>query len=98
MNVYILDSSALIRYIDNEAGAERVEHILKACVAGTVQVQISALQWGEVAGNIRTRFGPTDQLRLLGTILPSEAKIYRRDRPASCQGSGIGGGSRDCIC
>ena len=73
--MYVLDSSALIRYLDNEAGADRVEEILKLCVAGTAGVVISAVQWGEVAGNIRRRFGPVEQVRLLGTTLPSEAEI-----------------------
>lgn len=75
MTVYVLDSSALIRYLDNEAGADRVEEILKVCIAGTAGVVISAVQWGEVAGNIRRRFGPVEQVRLLGTTLPSEAEI-----------------------
>jgi predicted nucleic acid-binding protein len=75
MTVYVLDSSAVLRYVDSEAGADRVNAILKICVAGRADVWISALQWGEVAGNIRKRFGATDQLRVLSTILPSEAEI-----------------------
>ncbi|HEY1896930.1 MAG TPA: PIN domain-containing protein, partial [Terracidiphilus sp.] len=75
MTVYVLDSSAVIRYIDSEAGAKRVNAILKECVDGRAAVCISALQWGEVAGNIRSRFGATDQLRILSTILPSEVEI-----------------------
>jgi PIN domain nuclease of toxin-antitoxin system len=31
---YVLDSSTIIRYIDNEPGADRVEEILIECVAG----------------------------------------------------------------
>ena len=75
MTAYVLDSSALLRYMDDEAGAERVEEILKACVAGQVSLSISALQWGEIAGNIRQRFGATDQLRILSAIAPSEVEI-----------------------
>lgn len=75
MTVYVLDSSAVIRYIDSEAGANRVNAILKGCVDGRATVCISALQWGEVAGNIRGRFGATEQLRILSTILPSEVEI-----------------------
>jgi predicted nucleic acid-binding protein len=75
MTAYVLDSSAVIRYIDDEPGAERLEEILKACVDGKAAVCISALQWGEVAGNIRGRFGATDQVRILSTILPSEVEI-----------------------
>jgi predicted nucleic acid-binding protein len=75
MTVYVLDSSAVIRYIDSEAGAQRVNAILKECVDRRAAVCISALQWGEVAGNIRSRFGATEELRILSAILPSEVEI-----------------------
>ena len=74
MTVYVLDSSALIRYIDNEAGSSRVVEILKACVAGHAEIRISAVQWGEVAGNIRKRAGATEERRILSG-LPTEIGI-----------------------
>jgi predicted nucleic acid-binding protein len=75
MTVYVLDSSAVIRYIDSQAGADRVNQVLKACVAGEVEVCISAVQWGEVAGNLRKRLGATQQRRILSSLLPSELEI-----------------------
>ena len=75
MTVYVLDSSALIRFLDKEAGWERMKSILKDCVQGRVEACISAVQWGEVAGNLRKRFGPTGEARILGSLLPSQAKI-----------------------
>jgi predicted nucleic acid-binding protein len=75
MTTYVLDSSALIRYIDDEAGADRVEGLLKACVAGKAKVWISAVQWGEVAGNLRSRFGASKEQSVLSAVLPSEAEI-----------------------
>jgi len=75
MTAYILDSSALIRYIDNEAGAVRVREILRALVAGDAEVFISAVQWGEVAGNVRKRADVTEQERVMSSLLPSEASI-----------------------
>jgi len=75
MTAYVLDSSALIRYIDDEPGAERVEELLSACVAGKADLCISAVQWGEVAGNIRKRLGNVQQERILSSILPSESEI-----------------------
>ena len=75
MKAYILDASALIRYIDDEAGAERVEEILGACVAGNAELCISAMQWGEVAGNLRKRLGRVEEERILSSILPSESQI-----------------------
>ncbi len=75
MTVYVLDSSALIRYLDKEAGGERVKAVLKACVTGQAEIRISAVQWGEVAGNLRKRFGAEEEGRILSSLLPSEAGI-----------------------
>ena len=78
---YVLDSSALLRYADDEPGAERVEEIISACAALQAHVLISAIQWGEVAGNLRKRFGATRQAYVLSALLPSEAEIV----PASAE-------------
>jgi PIN domain nuclease of toxin-antitoxin system len=72
---FVLDSSALLRYIDNEAGADRVEEILIACVSGEAGVTLSAVQWGEVAGNLRKRLGASEEKRILSSLLPSEADL-----------------------
>jgi len=50
MVTYVLDSSAILRYLDNEAGAERIAEIIKSHLAGRCAVMISALHWGEIAG------------------------------------------------
>src|ERR1700722_17610127 len=47
---YVLDSSAILRYLDDEAGAARVSEIIKSHLAGRCEVVVSALHWGEVAG------------------------------------------------
>ncbi len=75
MMAYVLDSSALLRYADDEPGAERVEEIISACAAIRVQVFLSAVQWGEVAGNLRKRFGAERQAHIMSVLLPSEAEI-----------------------
>ena len=72
--VFVLDSSAVLRYIDNEPGASRVVEVLKACVAGRAEIQISAVQWGEVAGNVRKRAGATEETRVLSG-LPGEIEV-----------------------
>ena len=48
--MYILDSSAILRYLDGEPGAVRVSEIIKSHLAGRCEAMISALHWGEVAG------------------------------------------------
>ncbi len=50
MVTYVLDSSAILRYLDNEAGAARVSEIIKAHLAGKCEAVISAPHWGEIAG------------------------------------------------
>ncbi len=50
MVTFVLDSSALLRYFDGEAGAERVEEIIKSHLDGTCEAVIAAPHWGETAG------------------------------------------------
>ncbi len=75
MTVYVLDSSALIRFLDKEAGCFRVKSVLKDCVEGRVEVRISAVQWGEVAGNLRKRFGSSRQAHILSSLLPGDVIV-----------------------
>jgi predicted nucleic acid-binding protein len=49
MVIYALDSSAVLRYLDREAGAARVSEIIKGHIAGRHKVIVSAIHWGEVA-------------------------------------------------
>ena len=50
MVTYILDSSAILRYLDGEAGSGRVAEVIKGHLAGRWKAAISAIHWGEVAG------------------------------------------------
>ena len=50
MVTYVLDSSAILRYLDDDAGAARVAEIIKSHLAGRCAAMIAAPHWGEVAG------------------------------------------------
>jgi predicted nucleic acid-binding protein len=50
MVTYVLDSSAILRYLDDEAGAARVAEIIKSHLAGRCAAIIAAPHWGEIAG------------------------------------------------
>ncbi len=50
MVTYALDASALLRFLDNEPGSDRVTEIIKAHLAGKSKAIVSALHWGEIAG------------------------------------------------
>ncbi len=88
MTTYVLDASAVLRYVDGEKGAERIEELLRQCVAWQVQLQISAVQWGEIAGKLLGRLGPEGQKRALSTLLPREAQII----PATAERAAHAGG------
>ena len=75
MAVYVLDSSAVLRYIDKEAGADRMIAIFKTCVRRQAEVRISAVQWGEIAGNLRRKVGASNQSRILDSLIPLELEI-----------------------
>jgi predicted nucleic acid-binding protein len=75
MTIYVLDSSALLRYFDDEAGADRVFEIIGECARRRATVCICAIQWGEIAGRLRKKVGPSRQSNILTELLPSEAEI-----------------------
>jgi len=50
MVTYVLDSSAILRYLDGEAGAARVSEVIKSHLAGSCEAIIAAPHWGEIAG------------------------------------------------
>ena len=75
MNAYVMDASALIRYLDDESGAVRVEAIIGECLAGRAHCLVSAVQWGEVAGNVRKRFGALLELKAMNRLLATDLEI-----------------------
>lgn len=89
MTIYVLDSSALLRYVDDEAGAERVEEILRECASWRSKICISAVQWGEIAARLRTRLGAPGQARILSSLLPSEVEIVPANGDRAVRAAGL---------
>jgi predicted nucleic acid-binding protein len=75
VTIFVLDSSAVLRYIDNEAGGDRVNAIFKACVRSQAKMCIPALQWGEIAGELQRRLGATKARRVLDSLVPLELDV-----------------------
>jgi predicted nucleic acid-binding protein len=57
MVTYVLDASAILRYLDSEAGADRVEEIIKDHLGGSNRIIVSAVHWGEIASVTWKRHG-----------------------------------------
>lgn len=74
---YVLDASALLRYLDREPGFERVAGLLKEAAGGNARLLISAINWGEVASvvhkihGLRVAQSTLSRLRALPLILES---------------------------
>jgi predicted nucleic acid-binding protein len=45
---YVLDASAVLRFVEDAAGAERMERLFKDAACGTSLLSISVVNWGEV--------------------------------------------------
>ncbi len=80
MVTYVLDASALLRFLDREAGCHRVDQLLDEHAGKTAEAIIPAIQWGEVIGILRKRMGAgpsqaaVTQARGLGLrIIPVDA-------------------------
>jgi PIN domain nuclease of toxin-antitoxin system len=79
MTVYVLDSSAILRYIDNETGADRVRAILVEGLQSSARLYLSAVQWGEIAGKLYKRLGAEGQSSGMNILLLSRAEIIPAD-------------------
>jgi PIN domain nuclease of toxin-antitoxin system len=70
--IYVLDASAILRFLDLEAGFDRMKVVLDECKAKNTPAFIPAIQWGEVVGILAKR------ARMGGT---ASALAYLRDLP-----------------
>ena len=48
MTEYVLDASALLRFLDREPGFDRIAALLKQATRGGIRLLVSAVNWGEV--------------------------------------------------
>jgi len=48
MLTFVLEASSALRFVDNEAGSDRVFETLNLAASGVCQVRMSAVNWGEV--------------------------------------------------
>jgi predicted nucleic acid-binding protein len=66
---FILDSSAILRFLDREAGYDRVEDILLARAHGFADVIVISVHWGEVALRLFRRSGKSVQQSAMAEFL-----------------------------
>jgi len=74
--VFVLDANALIRYVENGVGAEKVEVLMHRVARRDARLLISVVNWGE-ALNVMARLAGFDQaaadVRALGSLVETVA-------------------------
>jgi len=57
MVIYALDTSAFLRFVDDETGADRIADIFREQADGSAKVIMCAVHWGELAHGTLKRYG-----------------------------------------
>ncbi len=68
MNSFVLDSFALLRFIQKEPGNEPVKAILDDAMSGKACVMLNIINMGEVIYNVQRRFGQQAKLDVVKSI------------------------------
>jgi predicted nucleic acid-binding protein len=89
VTVFVLDSSAVLRYLDREAGFGRVREIFRVCASTSSEMLISAVQWGEIAAVRRRQYGPLEQMRVLRDLAQFDFQIVAANAERAVQAAGI---------
>lgn len=79
MVTYVLDSSAILRYLHNQAGSDRVAQIIGGHLAGDCDAVISAPHWGEVAGIICKLYGQHEVQQVLSRLSAFGLRVVAAD-------------------
>lgn len=75
MNSFVLDSFALLRFIQKEPGNEPVKAILDDAMSGKARVMLNVINMGEIIYTVQRRFGQQAKLDVVKSISLLEIKI-----------------------
>ena len=73
--IYVLDTSAIIRYLDREAGWPRVLYVLDLCSSELCRVLVSAVNWGELAAKLRRDHSQAVQEATMAALLSLRIEV-----------------------
>ena len=82
MKSYVLDASALLRFIEDGPGAGRVEDLINQAEDGRASLSVSSINWGEVYYVIYRAEGPSqaESFSAQFSILPIDVVEADRSR------------------
>jgi PIN domain nuclease of toxin-antitoxin system len=79
MVTVVLDASALLRFLDDEAGAERIPELFQAHAASEARILLSAIHYGEVIGLSYKRGGQSRVDRIDARLKSPKIEIVAAD-------------------
>jgi predicted nucleic acid-binding protein len=86
MKTYVLDASAVIRYLSNGAGVEKVNKLIQRAVKGEVQLFISVINWGEALYSLAQKAGldkATADLKMMSAfVVPVDVREAQAESAA----------------
>ncbi|MGH8567916.1 MAG: type II toxin-antitoxin system VapC family toxin [Gammaproteobacteria bacterium] len=85
MKSYVFDASALVTYLEDRAGARRVERALTEARDGHARVIMCVVNWGEVYTHVWRWRGPQEAERVLAQIDRLPMMLLGADRALSLQ-------------
>jgi len=65
---YVLDASSLLRFLDDEAGAARMEDLLNQARLGKAELLLSAVNWGEIVYVLARAHGSAQAQRMVASL------------------------------
>ena len=68
MKVYVLDANALIRYVEDGPGADRIDLLFQAATSGQVHLSMSVVNVGEVLYILAKHIGEERALQYLASF------------------------------
>lgn len=77
---YVLDSFALLAYFQDEAGAERVQHLLALAEKGRASLAMSLINWGEVLYSLQRTRGVSGRDEAVSVIDQIPLSLVAPDR------------------
>jgi predicted nucleic acid-binding protein len=83
MVTYVLDSSALLRYLHNQAGSDRVAEIVKGHLAGDCEAVTAAPHWGEIAGITCKLYGRREMEQVLSRLAAFGLPVAAADKDSA---------------
>ena len=87
--VFVLDSFALLAYFEDEAGAERVQHILAQVEKGRASLAMSLINWGEVLYALQRSRGETGRNAAVSVIDQLPISLIAPDRAQTMAAAGL---------